>query len=375
MEDVINKINFWFSQKVLKYHVIAKSLKFSDQEVIVDWDHCIVNIVGKKSGKTRIVLRSSSETVSDYIGRTTQETIEVRYMIGIDISAVSDPFIEDYKVNKDKVRKNLPNEFENNIKRAVFSLDDKYWLWEDYSQNIPLESTNIYKLYLQIKEFIHKTKDFVDYDINDLFKVEINESKIDNKKIGEIIPIIYQPAIDELRNFVREVHCHLIQPDVLECTLIFNNEELRKFSLLNKIYEKFRLIRYGRSMDIESFRIYLNHDQMQNSKLYAFENIYSNIGNNQYGIKYDTIHGDPPEAPKRKVKYYFHDYKHPVIFINTSNHAMAENDNNHEIWKWEYIPFLNDSPVIFDTKSRNQIDNIFKPLTGRINELFKPANS
>src|SRR5215204_5754182 len=133
MEDVINKINFWFSQKVLKYHVIAKSLKFSDKEVIIDWDHCIVNIVGKKSGKTRIVLRSSSETVSDYIGRTTQETIEVRYMIGIDISAVSDPFIEDYKVNKDKVRKNLPNEFENNIKRAVFSLDDKYWLWEDYS--------------------------------------------------------------------------------------------------------------------------------------------------------------------------------------------------------------------------------------------------
>jgi len=161
MEDVNNKINFWFSQKVLEYHVIANPLKFSDKEVIIDWDHCIVNIVGKKSGKTRIVLPSSSETVSDYIGRTKQEIIEVRYMIGIDISTVCEPFIENYKINKDKIRKNLPKEFEKNIKRVVFSLDDKYWLWEEYSQNIQVESTNIYNLYLQIKEFIHKTKNFV----------------------------------------------------------------------------------------------------------------------------------------------------------------------------------------------------------------------
>ncbi len=366
MEDIIKKFAFWFSQKVLKYHVVANSLKFSHDEVIVDWDHCLVDIVGKKSGKTRIVLRSSSETVSDYIGRTKQETVEIRYMIGIDISSVSEPIIENYQVNNDKIRKNLPKECENYIKRAVFSLDDKYWLWEEYSQNIPLESTNIYKLYLQIKEFIHNTKDLVDYDVNEIFKVEIDESIIDSKKREEIMPIIYQPAIDELRNFVREVHCHLIQPDVLEVTLIFNNEELRKFSLFNKIYEKIRCIIYGRIMDVESFRIYLDQDRIQNFKLYTFEKIYSNIGNIEYGIKYDTIHGDPPpNTPKRKVKYYFIDYKHPVVFINTSNHAMAESDNNHEIWKWEYIPFLNDSPVIFDTKSRKQIDDIFKPLTRR----------
>jgi hypothetical protein len=374
MEDIIKKFDFWFSQKVLKYDVVANSkLKFSNEEVIVDWDHCLVDIVGKKSQKTRIVLRSSSESVSDYIGRTKQETVEIRYMIGIDVSEkVSKPYIENYEVNKDKVRKNLPKECENYIKRAVFSLDDKYWIWEEYSPNIPLESTNIYKLYVQIIEFMDKTKDLVDYDINEIFKVEIDESIIDNKKMGEIIPIIYQPAIDELKNFVREVHCHLIQPNVLEVTLIFNNEELRKFSLFNKIYEKIRLIIYGRIMDIESFRIYLDQDRMQNNNMYVFEKIYSSIDDTQYGIIYDTIHGDsppyspPPDPPKRKIKYYFIDYKHPVIFINTSNHAMAESDNNHEIWKWEYIPFLNDSPVIFGTKSRKQIESIFKPLTHRI---------
>lgn len=372
MEDLLNKISFWFSQRVLKYHVIENTLKFSNEKVIVDWDHCYVNIVGKKSGKIRIVLRSSSETISDYIGRTNKEKIELRYMIGIDISSVSEPIIEDYKINKDKVRKNLPREYENNIKRVAFSLDDKYWLWQEYSQNIPIESTNIYILFLQIKEFILKTKNFVDYDISSLFKVELDEGKIDIEKRGKILPIIYQSAIDELKNFLREVHCNVIQPDILEVTLIFNNEELRKFSLFNKIYEKIRLIMYGRIMDIESFRIYLDPDLIQNHKLYSFENIYSNIGDNEYGIKYDTIHGDPPpNAPKRKVKYYFIDYGHPIVFINTSNHAMAETDNNHEIWKWEYIPFLHDSPVILDTKSRNEIDNIFKPLTRRIYELFK----
>ena len=259
MEDIIKKFDFWFSQKVLKYDVVANSkLKFSNDEIIVDWDHCIVNIVGKKSGKTRIVLRSSSEAVSDYIGRTKKETVEIRYMIGIDISEVFEPYIENYEVNKEKVRKNLPKDCENYIKRAVFRLDDNYWIWEEYSTNIPLESTNVYNLYLQIKKFNENTKEFGDYDINEIFKVEIDENITDTKKREEIIPIIYQPAIDELRNYLREVHCHFIRPDVLEVTLIFNNEELRNFSLFNKIYEKIRLLVYGRIMDIESFRIYLD---------------------------------------------------------------------------------------------------------------------
>ena len=61
----------------------------------------------------------------------------------------------------------------------------------------------------------------------------------------------------------------------------------------------------------------------------------------------DSIHGDetPPPAPKHPIKYYFVNHQHPVVFINTSNHAMAEYDTNDRIWKWEYIPWLNDAPV------------------------------
>ena len=31
-----------------------------------------------------------------------------------------------------------------------------------------------------------------------------------------------------------------------------------------------------------------------------------------------------------------------MVFVNTSNHAMAEHDANHELWKWEYVPGLMD---------------------------------
>lgn len=241
--------------------------------------------------------------------------------------------------------------------------------------DIPLEDTNIYKLYLYTNHYLQK-KDHIDSDINDLFRVTIDLKKINNEMKNEILPIIFQPAIDELKNFLREIHCYLVEPNIIEVTLIFNNEELRKFSLLNKLYEKIRLIVYGRIMDIETFRIYFDpNDKVKNNKNFTFQNIYSNINNNQYGIEYDTIHGDsPPDVPLRKVKYYFLDYNHPIVFINTSNHAMAENDNNHEIWRWEYIPFVNDSPVVFGTKSRKEIDSIYKPLKQRILEFLGSVN-
>ena len=45
-----------------------------------------------------------------------------------------------------------------------------------------------------------------------------------------------------------------------------------------------------------------------------------------------------------------------MVFINTSNHAMAEFDANHNIWKWEYIPWLVNAPVKFGEKNRNNIE-------------------
>lgn len=83
--------------------------------------------------------------------------------------------------------------------------------------------------------------------------------------------------------------------------------------------------------------------------------IYSGENN----IEKDSIHIDRYGIT---IKYYFANLRHPIIFINTSNHAMAEHDNNHRLWKWEYIAWQKkDGPLEFGEKSRDEINNSFRP--------------
>ena len=46
----------------------------------------------------------------------------------------------------------------------------------------------------------------------------------------DLIPAIYQPAIDQLKNFVREIHCSKTSDNrkliFIEVSILFNNEEL-----------------------------------------------------------------------------------------------------------------------------------------------------
>jgi len=46
--------------------------------------------------------------------------------------------------------------------------------------------------------------------------------------------------------------------------------------------------------------------------------------------------------------------------INTSNHAMAEDDANHRLWKWEYIPWLENSAVILGENTREEVEKWWK---------------
>jgi hypothetical protein len=48
---------------------------------------------------------------------------------------------------------------------------------------------------------------------------------------------------------------------------------------------------------------------------------------------------------------------------------MSETDNNLTLWKWEYQPFEEKTPVIFGTKSRKEIDNEFASIFARFLRL------
>jgi hypothetical protein len=148
------------------------------------------------------------------------------------------------------------------------------------------------------------------------------------------IPVIYQSAISELPKFLRVVHCHpKYNSDNsidLEVSLIFNSEELRKYKLSDGLYKVLSRTLYGRGIDIETFWIHLSMWNIYEN-YFRFENVYSG----SYGIEEDSVH---LTGETRPIVYYFNNTNHPIVFINTSNHAMGETDINSSFWKSEYVP-------------------------------------
>jgi hypothetical protein len=360
-------IHFWFSHRTKRYEILEKDVsrrvQWTDQTIVVDWDNCSLNVVGKlENGKTRIVLRSKTQINSKYMGN---KPVDLSYMLGIDVSNISDVYEESYQVSN--VRKNLPERAKAHGTRRVFKLDQDYWIWEWIESDKNAIEDNGGTKEGQPSNSIEEIRRYVLNEISsdsyrtqrDLFNVRIEENQLSTEILAKskIIPVVYQPSINSLRNFVREVHCSEIEQNILEVSLIFESEQLRRHRLVNRIYESLRLFFYGREIDVESFKIKIdNKDINNNEKFFEFENIYSS----HHGIEEDSIHDNPLPA-RLKAKYYFLSYNHPILFVNTSSHAMAEYDNNHDLWKWEYIPFINKAPIKFGTKSRRSIDSKFRP--------------
>ena len=62
----------------------------------------------------------------------------------------------------------------------------------------------------------------------------------------------------------------------------------------------------------------------------------------------------------------------PIIFVNTSNHAMAEIDTNYPLWKVEYRLWEEECPVYFGTNTRCEVEKyISKHALG---SLFQECN-
>lgn len=157
------------------------------------------------------------------------------------------------------------------------------------------------------------------------------------------IPVIYQPNIDAWKNILREIQVHKTG-NCHEVTLVFEDENLREHGIFDPIYKIYRFFKYGRTVDIETFEI-------QDGQ-FDFRNIYSG----DHTLFEDSIH----ENKKVAIKYYFQDVNHPVVFVNTSNHALAEKDNNHDFWKREYVPWSKETPIIHGEKTRKDTEKSYK---------------
>ncbi len=204
--------------------------------------------------------------------------------------------------------------------------------------------SEIYKLYQDITMKRSVTKFF--------------ESNVE--KNSDMLPVIYQPYIDAWKNFLREIHVHPLTDRDFEVTLIFNDEILRAHAPLDVIYRVIRVIIHKRIKDVETFCVHLDERDDLDNNNFRFPGIYSD----ENTLFADNIHGNDPADTNVKqdvsIEYYFQSDNHPIVFINTSNHAMAERDTNHDFWKWEYTPWTEGIPIKIKDQSRETIDDSFR---------------
>ncbi len=334
----------WFSVKERRWKVgFFGRFFWTGKREVFDSDNCTVRLVRSANDKKLLaIVRSKRPQYSRFL----QKQVQIRYMIGFEIKEKpSQPTVEIYtaRISEPK-RRDGPN------RRWVLKIGDDHWIWEWVEAGKDISSSRTYAFYEEV--------------VNEMDNPTLLSDNIFDVKVGgsqdRVVPVIYQPSVDTLKNFVREVHCARgeVQPDgshEVEVSILYNNERLRKHGILNSLYEPLRALFHKRIMDLETFKI-LVRDSPSGNKL-SFKGIYSG----DHAMNADSIHGDkhdtPPEHP---IKYYLDSHQHPVVFVNTSNHTMAEHDTNHRMWKVEYVPWLEDAPVKLGNKRRVQIDELFK---------------
>jgi len=327
-------------------------LKWTGKKETWDCDNCMFSIVGMSNDLVHVVARRTKSFDSSYM----EKSVKVNLMMGFKVKQIQKPIEEEYELQPNNIDGKKPDKKRLRWAIHLTQTDDEHdpaerpisecciWQWAEDDKNKTIEKSEVYRLY---EEIIEKKG-------NPPKQKNIYHVKTD--KQDEIIPVFYQPRIDAWKNFVREIHTHKADDKEIEVSTIFNDEQLRKHSMLDPIYRLFRRFRYKRIKDIESFRIKLDKIPEE----YTFESIYS--GKNT--LYADSIHEDKPDengnVPHHKIKYYFSSTLHPIVFVNTSNHALAEHDNNNFHWKWEYAAWEKESSVVFGNKSRKDIDNEFR---------------
>ena len=351
------KTGLWLSYKQERYRAKLEGpkriLNWSGKKDTWDYNNCMFSIVGMNGNLVRIIVRRNKSFDSSYM----EKPVQINLLLGFKVKEVEEPIEEEYDEplghntedkKYGKKRKRWAIHFEpilDNEDPAERPISDCcIWQWAESDKDKTIKKSKIYDLYNEILEKYNNPP-----KPKNIFHVK-------TEKHEEIMPVLYQPRVDAWKNFIREIHTHKIDDKQLEVSIIFNDEQLRKHFVLDSIYRVFRRFRYKRIKDIESFKIIL--DKIPEG--YTFELIYSG----KYTLYHDSIHEDKPDKqgniPNHKIKYYFSSTNHPVVFVNTSNHAIAEHDNNHYHWKWEYAAWEKSSPIVFGTKSRTDINNEFR---------------
>ena len=309
-------MSFQFSYIQQEYHGLnehSRRLGWKNKEVPHYYEKCTVQVIGLYD-KARIIIRRELHGKSTFAKSIRGESdFTIKLMMGfITTKAVLDS--------------------ENQI---LFEIEQSNDLEHRDLKEVRISSDNKEDITLLLLE------------INQTMKKPTRAANIIDpeyyEKYLKMMPVVYQPNIDAWKNILREIQVHKAG-DCHEVTLVFEDENLREHGIFDFIYRIYRFFKYRRTVDIETFQI--------QDRQFNFKKIYSG----DHTLFKDSIH----ETKKVAIKYYFQDENHPVVFVNTSNHALAEKDNNHDFWKREYVPWSKKTPIKHGEKTRKDIENFYK---------------
>lgn len=297
-------MKFEFSYRQQEYDELkehSRRLGWKNKEKSHLYENCTVDVVGMDNDKTRVILRREITGHSTFVN----SDFTLNLMMGIIVTKV---------IKKSEFQLILELQQSNDLQHR--DLKDVRITSKNKEDISKLESE-------MVKKMGNPPDDATIIDPGSI------------KKFPEMMPVVYQPEIDAWLNILREIQVNK-KDGYYEITLVFEDENLRKHGIFDFFYRFVRLFKYRRTVDIESFRVQDND--------FHFDGIYSG----KHILFDDSIH----ETAQVSIKYYFQDSNHPVVFVNTSNHALAESDNNHDFWKREYVAWDDDVPVKFGNKTR-----------------------
>lgn len=215
----------WYSVREKVWDTRSGKFRWTGESHVWDWDKCTVGLARSGNNTLKLVVRSSVQKHSGYMGKE----VNLRYMMGFDVTGIKAPIKDAYIARE--YSKN-PEERIGPKERWVLELNDEHWIWQwvDGGNNSEAVVHDIYQR-------INSELDDQQLNADNIFDASMDDLP-DN-----IVPVIYQPAVDSLRNFVREIHIHknrvTDEGQEEEITLLFENEELRRHSfrgIVNRVY-------------------------------------------------------------------------------------------------------------------------------------------
>ena len=328
------------------------------------WDNCTFSACNEDEDKIRIFVRSSDK-IQIKTGKHENSESTVNFLYDFIVKTIPKTIdIEEFQIQDNSCQHKQKISGKRRVLKLKKELDNdicEIWEWVDDSKG------DLGKIHDLLKKISNRLEDENEQNV----ETTVDTLPSHTELAGSLFPIIYQPAIDTTKNYLRQVHIHPVKgkENNFEITLVFNNEVLRRFGLFNDAYEDFRKVIHGRKKDVETFHIILKNSE---PKEFKFQGIHCG----EYDIRYDTTHGDKKKSwqfwkkIERPIEFYYANTRHPKIFINTSNHALGEKDNNPHLWKWEYVTWGNDLPIGVSDKSRVEVEKELVPDT-KFERIFK----